>query len=119
MTKPIPPLVVHTSNENMFFAMLNAQSKANAAVAQKNKAEAERDMAISRMYSTIEELRQKEAQRIRRNLFILKLAMFGLCAVGCVASAVFCIRNGLWWTTIAPLLTVVYSAFDLRHHGLR
>ena len=113
MNKPIP-VVVHTSNEDMFFAMLNAQSKANAAVSQKNKAEEERDLAVLQMCSAIENMRKKEAQRIRRNLFILKAVVFGLCTVGCVASAVACIRNGLWYTTFAPFALIVTSALNLK-----
>lgn len=114
MPNAIPRLVVHTRNENMFFAMMNAQSKANAAVEQKNKAEAERDLAVFRLGSAIADMRQKEAQRIRRNLFILKAVVFGLCAVGCVASAVACIRNGLWYTTFAPTALIVTSALNLK-----
>lgn len=113
MNKPIP-VVVHTNNEEMFFAMMNAQSKVHMAVEQKNKAEEERDLAVFRLCSAIEDMRQKEAKRIQRNLFILKVVVFGLSAVGCVASAVACIRSGLWYAAFAPFALIVTSAFNLK-----
>ena len=113
MNKPIA-VVAHTNSEDLFFAMMNAKSKARVAEEQKLEAEKERDSAIFQLVSKVYEMQQSEKKRIRRNLFILKLSLFGACAAGCVTSAVACIRSGLWYAAIAPIALVAVSAFNLK-----
>ena len=113
MANPVT-LVVHTSNEDMFFAMMNAQSKAHVAEDQKIRAETERDLAVCRMIAAEKEMQRREENRILRNRFIRKAVLFGTCAAGCVMSSVACICNGLWYAAIAPTALIAVSAWNLR-----
>lgn len=51
---------------------------------------------------------KKKGRRIGR------IALLALCAAGCVASAVACICNGLWYAAISPIALVAVSAFNIK-----
>jgi hypothetical protein len=72
------------------------------------------DASVFAAMSAKNKARIAKEKRKDRNLRIGRIALFGLCAAGCVASAVACIRNGLWYAAIAPVALVAVSAFNIK-----
>lgn len=72
------------------------------------------DASVFAAMSAKNKARIAKEKRKDRNLRIGKIALFGICAAGSVASAVACICNGLWYAAIFPIALVVASAFNIK-----